>query len=128
MRHPKLNFGNSTDRSIFVSSNKTKMTKAERTRQFIIETSAPIFNTKGIAATAYSDVMQATKMAKGGLYGHFGSKDQLSAAVVDYNLKKLVEKVQQAIGNAGTAKEKLFAWLDALNCRRSFRSKEAAHY
>jgi len=96
------------------------MTKAERTRQFIIETSAPIFNTKGIAATAYSDVMQATKMAKGGLYGHFESKDQLSAAVVDYNLNKLVEKVQQAIGNAGTAKDKLFAWLDAFKTPTQF--------
>jgi AcrR family transcriptional regulator len=96
------------------------MTKAERTRQFIIETSAPIFNTKGIAATAYSDVMQATKMAKGGLYGHFGSKDQLSAAVVDYNLNKLVEKVQQAIGSAVTAKEKLFAWLDAFKSPTQF--------
>ena len=96
------------------------MTKAERTRQFIIETSAPILNTKGIAATAYSDVMQATKMAKGGLYGHFESKDQLSAAVVDYNLNKLVEKVQQAIGNTGTAKDKLFAWLDAFKSPKQF--------
>jgi TetR/AcrR family transcriptional repressor of nem operon len=96
------------------------MTKAERTRQFIIETSAPIFNTKGIAATAYSDVMQATKMAKGGLYGHFESKDQLSAAVVDYNLNKLVEKVQQAIGSAATAKDKLFAWLDAFKSPTQF--------
>lgn len=96
------------------------MTKAERTRQFIIETSAPIFNTKGIAATAYSDVMQATKMAKGGLYGHFESKDQLSAAVVDYNLNKLVEKVQQAIGSAATAKDKLFAWLDAFKAPTQF--------
>lgn len=96
------------------------MTKAERTRQFIIETSAPIFNTKGIAATAYSDVMQATKMAKGGLYGHFESKDQLSAAVVDYNLNKLVEKVQQAIGSAATAKDKLFAWLDAFKSPKQF--------
>jgi TetR/AcrR family transcriptional repressor of nem operon len=96
------------------------MTKAQRTRQFIIETSAPIFNTKGIAATAYSDVMQATKMAKGGLYGHFESKDQLSVAVVDYNLNKLVEKVQQAIGSAVTAKEKLFAWLDAFKMPTQF--------
>lgn len=96
------------------------MTKSERTRQYIIETSAPIFNTKGIAATAYSDVMQATKMAKGGLYGHFESKEQLSAAVVDYNLKKLVEKVQQAISSADTAKEKLFAWLDAFKLPTQF--------
>ena len=88
------------------------MIKAVRTRQFIIEQSAPLFNKKGLAATAMSDVMAATKMAKGGLYGHFESKDELSNAVVDYNLRKLVAKVEQAVGNAVTAKEKLFAFLD----------------
>jgi len=88
------------------------MTKAERTRQFIIEKSAPIFNAKGMSGTTMSDVMEATKMAKGGLYGHFESKDELSYVVVDYNLKKLVEKVEQAIGRANTVKEKLFAYLD----------------
>ena len=64
--------------------------------------------------------MQATKMAKGGLYGHFESKEQLSAAVVDYNLNKLVEKVQQAIGSAVTAKGKLFAWLVAFKSPTQF--------
>src|SRR5262245_23427611 len=88
------------------------MTKAERTRQFIIEQSAPIFNTKGLAATAMSDIMEATKMAKGGLYGHFESKEELAHTVVDYNLSKLLGKLEQAINNARTAKEKLFAYLD----------------
>jgi TetR/AcrR family transcriptional repressor of nem operon len=88
------------------------MSKAERTRQFIIEQSAPIFNIKGLAATAMSDVMEATKMAKGGLYGHFESKEALSHAVVDYNLSKLISKVGQAVGGVQTAKDKLFAFLD----------------
>jgi TetR/AcrR family transcriptional repressor of nem operon len=69
------------------------MTKAERTRQFIIEQSAPLFNTKGVAGTAMSDIMEATKMAKGGLYGHFESKDELSHAVVDHCLSTLGEKI-----------------------------------
>jgi len=88
------------------------MNKAERTRQFIIEQSAPIFNKKGLAATAMSDVMEATKMAKGGLYGHFESKEDLSRAVVDYNLSMLIMKVGQAIGSVHTAKDKLLAFLE----------------
>ncbi|TDQ08452.1 TetR/AcrR family transcriptional regulator [Pedobacter metabolipauper] len=87
------------------------MSKSERTRQFIIEQSAPLFNRKGVAGTAMSDVMAATKMAKGGLYGHFESKDELSFAVVDYNLGKLVEKVNDVVNRAVTAKDKLFAFL-----------------
>lgn len=88
------------------------MTKAERTKQFIIERSAPLFNTKGLAATAMSDIMEATKMAKGGLYGHFESKEALAYAVVDYNLDKLISKIKQVTNKADTAKEKLFAYID----------------
>jgi TetR/AcrR family transcriptional repressor of nem operon len=88
------------------------MTKAERTRQFIIERSAPLLNTKGIAGTAMSDIMTATKMAKGGLYGNFESKEELANAVVDHNLKLLSDSLTAAIAQADTAKEKLFAFLD----------------
>lgn len=88
------------------------MTKAERTRQFIIEQSAPLFNTKGVAGTAMSDIMEATKMAKGGLYGHFESKEELSHAVVDYCLTSVGEKLTTAINKQKTAKGKLFAFID----------------
>jgi AcrR family transcriptional regulator len=91
------------------------MTKSERTRQFIIEQSAPLFNTKGVAGTAMSDIMEATKMAKGGLYGHFESKDELSHAVVDYCLSTLGEKITAVINKQKTAKRKLFAYLDFLS-------------
>jgi AcrR family transcriptional regulator len=88
------------------------MTKSERTKQFIIEQSAPLFNRKGIAGTAMSDIMDATKMAKGGIYGHFESKEELSYAVVDYNLNKLKEALSKAIEKADSTKEKLFACMD----------------
>ena len=40
------------------------MSKAERTKQFIIEKSAPIINKKGMAGTSLSDIMEATKLAR----------------------------------------------------------------
>lgn len=85
------------------------MTKAERTRQFIIEKSAPIFNTKGVAGTAMSDIMEATKLAKGSLYVHFENKEDLSYCTVDYILNQLKTKVSASIINKKTAKEKLIA-------------------
>ncbi|PZR29384.1 MAG: TetR/AcrR family transcriptional regulator [Citrobacter freundii] len=88
------------------------MTKAEKTRQFIIEQSAPLFNTKGLAGTSMSDIMEATGMAKGGLYGHFETKEDLSYAVVDYNTSQVGLKLRAAIGKAKTAKGKLEAALD----------------
>jgi AcrR family transcriptional regulator len=88
------------------------MTKSERTRQFIIEKSAPIFNRKGIAGTAMSDILDATQLAKGSLYVHFENKEELSYAAVDYNLASLVNKVMAAVDKQKTAKAKLFAYLD----------------
>jgi TetR/AcrR family transcriptional regulator, transcriptional repressor for nem operon len=88
------------------------MNKAERTRQFIIERSAPLFNTKGVAGTSMSDIMEVTKMAKGGLYGHFETKEELSYAAADYNLNTLGEKLTRALISSLTAKAKLLACVD----------------
>jgi AcrR family transcriptional regulator len=91
------------------------MTKAEKTRQFIIEKAAPIFNTKGIAATAMSDIMEATQLAKGSLYVHFENKEELSQHVVDYNLDAFVSRTLAAIADQKTSKLRLLAMLDFLS-------------
>jgi TetR/AcrR family transcriptional repressor of nem operon len=88
------------------------MKKGEITRQSIIEKSAPIFNTKGIAATAMSDIMEATKLSKGSLYVHFDNKEDLAAVVVDYILEQLRLKLIASINKHKGAKEQLFAYFD----------------
>lgn len=88
------------------------MNKGEHTRQMIIEQSAPIFNKKGIAATAMSDIMEATDLSKGSLYVHFDNKDALAGVVVDHTLAFLREKTIAAINRFDHPKEKLFAYID----------------
>jgi TetR/AcrR family transcriptional repressor of nem operon len=88
------------------------MTKAERTRQFIIEKAAPIFNQKGIAGTSMSDIMEATKLAKGGLYGNFESKEEICLESFKYLTDSLSDEIGRAIAVKSTAKEKLFALLE----------------
>ncbi len=88
------------------------MTKAERTRQFIIEKAAPIFNKKGMAGTAISDIMEATKLAKGGVYGNFESKDEICLEAFNYLTKSLSAAIEQSIADKTSAKDKLFALLD----------------
>lgn len=63
------------------------MNKAEKTKQYIIETSAPIFNRKGYAGTSLSDIIKYTGLTKGAIYGHFENKDELAVAAVVHNLK-----------------------------------------
>lgn len=89
------------------------MSKGDKTRQMIIEQSAPVFNKKGIAATAMSDIMKATKLSKGSLYVHFDNKDVLAGAVVDHNMQLLRQRVMAAVNRFNHPKDKLFAYIDA---------------
>lgn len=63
------------------------MGKGELTRQRIVALAAPIFNQKGYAGTALSDLMRATGLEKGGIYRHFESKQELAEDAFDYAWK-----------------------------------------
>ncbi len=88
------------------------MTKSEKTRQFIIEKSATIFNKKGISGTSISDLMEATKLAKGGIYGNFDSKEEICAEAFGYLIHKVGAGLDAAAASKETAREKLLAILD----------------
>ena len=88
------------------------MSKAEQTRQFIIERTAPIFNKKGYFATSLSDITTATGLTKGSIYGNFKDKDDLAIHVYTYQSEKIAEAVNQQIILQKTALKKLFAFFD----------------
>ncbi|WP_217602472.1 TetR/AcrR family transcriptional regulator [Chitinophaga sp. GbtcB8] len=88
------------------------LSKAERTKQFILETAGPIFNQKGISGASIDDVLDAAKVTKGCLYGHFQSKEDLSLQVVDHLLENNEKKLFTIISKGKTAKAKVFAFLD----------------
>lgn len=88
------------------------LTKAEKTKNFILETAVPLYNEKGISGVSIDDVLAATKLTKGCLYGHFQGKEDLSEQVIDYSLKKMNEKVVAAVFKAKSAKGKIFAFMD----------------
>jgi AcrR family transcriptional regulator len=88
---------------------KTDPNKAERTRQFIIEKAAPIFNKKGIAGTSLSDLTKATGLTKGSIYGNFKDKDEVAVCVFQYNVNNLVSYLTRAMDKKNTSINKLLA-------------------
>ena len=88
------------------------MKKSEFTRQYIIEAAAPIFNSKGYAATSIADILDQTGLAKGCLYGHFESKDQLADTVLNYSFEKVSNAVSQKTEIAITPRDKLISLLE----------------
>jgi AcrR family transcriptional regulator len=87
------------------------LTKSEKTRQIIIEKSAPLFNKKGYAGTSMNDILVATGLAKGGVYGHFESKDEIATAAFEYSHNKVRSELLLTIGQHSTALAKLFSIL-----------------
>lgn len=88
---------------------KNILNKSELTRQLIIETSAPIFNKKGIAGTSLSDLTKATGLTKGSIYGNFKDKNDVAVSVFKYNVKNLTSFLKMEIEAEKTFTEKLLA-------------------
>jgi TetR/AcrR family transcriptional repressor of nem operon len=57
--------------------------KGVLTRQHIIEKSMDLFSVKGFFNTSLADIVQATGLTKGGVYGHFRNKEEIWYAVYD---------------------------------------------
>ncbi|UCD77367.1 MAG: TetR/AcrR family transcriptional regulator [Desulfobacterales bacterium] len=58
-------------------------TKGTQTRRNIIENSLQLFSVKGYYNTSVSDILDATGLTKGGLYGHFASKEDIWYSVYE---------------------------------------------
>jgi TetR/AcrR family transcriptional repressor of nem operon len=98
----------------------SEMTKAERTKQFILETAATIYNEKGLFGTGVDDILAATQLTKGCLYSHFENKEDLTLQVADYLLQKTCDGMRKVLSGPGTVKERIFAYLDF--CKAPLRS------
>jgi AcrR family transcriptional regulator len=97
-----------TNRYIFIMEN-SPATKSERTRRFIIEKAAPVFNKKGIVGTTLADLTEATGLTKGSIYGNFKDKDEVAIAVFQYHVDNLTAFLTGEIDRETTPVGKLLA-------------------
>ena len=96
------------------------MSKAEKTRQFIIEKTAPIFNKKGFASTSLTDMTDATGLTKGSIYGNFADKDEVALACFDHNHKTVRETISKEMALRSTYREKLRVYVDVYSGNGKF--------
>ena len=68
------------------------MRKGEATRERIAARAAEAFNVHGVAGTSLADVMAASGLKKGGIYNHFGSKEELALAAFDHAAEVLARR------------------------------------
>jgi TetR/AcrR family transcriptional repressor of nem operon len=83
------------------------VTKGERTRQKIVETAAVLFNQKGFAGCSMGDIVAASGLEKGTLYGHFSTKEELALLAFDYAWKDTSDKRLRNVETVSNSVDKL---------------------
>ncbi|PTM53322.1 TetR/AcrR family transcriptional regulator [Desmospora activa] len=90
---------------------RAKLTLKERQRQereqFILQTAENVLMKKGYHHTSMDEIAANAGIAKGTLYLHFKSKDELVFALVEPKLYSFLNTVEEAKAYHGSSKEKL---------------------
>ena len=90
------------------------MSKGDTTRRSIVERVAPLFNPRGYFGSSMGDLVRETALEKGGIYNHFGSKEELALAAFDYSTGVMRERFDAALEGRTGAMEKLLAVVGVL--------------
>jgi AcrR family transcriptional regulator len=87
-------------------------TKGVQTRQNIIEASLRLFCVKGYYNTSINDILQATGLTKGGLYGHYASKEDIWYAAYDQAMTIWKAAVFQGIESGSNPLERIKTFIE----------------
>jgi TetR/AcrR family transcriptional regulator, transcriptional repressor for nem operon len=97
------------------TKTKTAVTKGERSRQKIVEIAAQLFNQKGFTGCSMGDIVAASGLEKGTLYGHFSTKEELALLAFDYAWKDTSDKRLRNVDTVSNAVDKLKLHVDNFN-------------
>lgn len=95
------------------------MRKGEITKQRIVALAAPVFNQRGFAGAALSDLMEATGLKKGGIYRHFASKEALASDSFDYAWKIAIGTRLDGLDRVANSVDRLVQMIRNFKDRRS---------
>ncbi len=89
------------------------MSKAEPTRDRIMDAALNIFSTKGYHDTRMDEIVEASATSKGSIYFHFPNKERLFLALVDQFADLLERRVVEAVEGEAEGMKRVQAALQA---------------
>jgi AcrR family transcriptional regulator len=87
-------------------------TKGQRTRNSILEVAAALATEEGLDPLSIGRLAEAMGMSKCGLFAHFGSKEELQLATVEYAAKLFVAEVIDPARSAPKGMARIWALCD----------------
>jgi AcrR family transcriptional regulator len=88
------------------------VTKGQRTRNSILETAAALATEEGLEPLSIGRLAEETGMSKSGLFAHFGSKEELQLATVEYAAALFVAEVIEPARSAPRGLARIWALCD----------------
>lgn len=85
------------------------MSKGEATKGKILERAVELFNLKGYSGASLADLMRATGLEKGGIYNHFGSKEEIALHAFDHAVEVISRRFEEALAGKKHAADRLLA-------------------
>ena len=89
-----------------------QISKSLKTKQFILETVAPLFNKYGYHGTSLSVITEATGLTKGALYGNFENKEELALSAFEYSKNILLKHTINALQEGETSMSRMFSLIN----------------
>lgn len=90
----------------------------ERQRQereaLILQVAEAVLMEKGYYETSIDEIASRVGIAKGTVYLHFPSKDDLAVAILTQDIRQLIEQVEKIVAVEGSAQSKLESILQSL--------------
>jgi len=90
------------------------MSKADKTKELIIQKTAGIFNTKGFSGTSLADMTDVTGLTKGSIYGNFKNKNEVAMEAFKFNLQIMNHLFANEMVKKNTFRDKLLVYSEVV--------------
>ena len=87
--------------------------EAEERKKEILDIAEELFTTKGYDNTSTTDILERVGIARGTMYYHFKSKEEILDALIDRITQGIVRNVKSALYNKAQAPQKIISFIGA---------------
>lgn len=102
-----------TGRFCISQMSRAAVSKGDETRQAILAQAAQVFSARGYFGTSLDDLMRATRLTKGGIYNHFGSKEALALEAFEFGAGQVRERFRALLaGRPRNTRSRLLALIE----------------
>ena len=101
--------------------------EAETRKREILDVAEELFTVKGYDNTSTTDILERVGIARGTLYYHFKSKEEILDALIDRIIQGMIQNIRAALSDKTTAPQKLVSFVGAMKVDSAI-GKEIADY